>query len=69
MLKGKRIWITLVAISLLVLGTSEWADSDSDKIECLTEQSSQIYLAKGGVQSKGGIPRSQVLLEIFMRPT
>ena len=71
MSQKQRIWIALVALFLFLVGATSWGDSDPDEMECLPEQSSEIYLGEEELSPKGssGVPRNQILLEVFMRPT
>ncbi|MCK4224070.1 MAG: hypothetical protein KAX39_02740 [candidate division Zixibacteria bacterium] len=69
MSQKQRIGVALVALFLFVLCAIVWADSDPGKIECLPEQPSLISLEGDELPFKAGVPRNQILLEIFARTT
>ncbi len=71
MFKKQMTCVTLIALFLFFLSAGALAESDRDKIECLPEQPSLISPESGDFvsQDRYGIPRKQVLLEIFGRPT
>jgi hypothetical protein len=68
----KQITLTaLVALLLLLSAAAGLADSDPGELECIPEQPSGLYPGGDEPSSKGspGVPRNQILLEVFMRPT
>lgn len=66
-----RVLVALVALLLLLSGAAGLADSDPGELECIPEQPSGLYPGVDEPSSKGspGVPRNQILLEVFMRPT
>lgn len=70
MLRKQMIYPTLATLFLLVLNARVLADSQQDQMECLPEQPSLISPESGDLvlSDRYGIPRKQVLLEMFTRP-
>jgi hypothetical protein len=64
---SKKSWIfsTGVMLFILLCFTLSWADSGAVQIKCLPEQPSELTVPGDEIQSKAGVHRNQVLLEIF----
>ncbi len=64
---SKKQWILATGVGLFIMlwFALGWADSDSIQIKCLPEQPSELTVPGDEVQSKAGVHRNQVLLEIF----
>jgi len=64
---SKKQWILTTGLMLfIILGFAlSWADSDTVQIKCLPEQPSDLMVPGDEIQSKAGVHRNQVLLEVF----
>jgi hypothetical protein len=64
---SKKQWIFMSGVMLFILlyFTLSWADSGASPIKCLPEQPSDLTVPGDEFQSKAGVHRNQVLLEIF----
>jgi hypothetical protein len=67
----RTVICSCVFLFFLLLGANVLADDAKEELKCVAEQTSGIY-AEGEDLSPGdkyGVPRKQVLLELFGRPT
>jgi hypothetical protein len=64
---SKKQWILTTGVVLFImLGfVISWADSDLVQIKCLPEQPSELTVPGDEIQSKAGVHRNVVLMEIF----
>ena len=65
MSKKSLIFTTGVVLFILLWFAFSWAESDSIQIKCLPEQPSELTVPGDEIQSKIGVHRNQVLLEVF----
>jgi len=70
MSRMRMIFLTLMGL-LFLAGANAWTQSADDKLECVPEQPSAMYPQSQVVGAKDvyTVPRKQVLLELFERPT
>ena len=54
-----------MVVLILLWFSLSWADSGAVQIKCLPEQPSDLTVQGDEFQSKAGVHRNQVLLEVF----
>lgn len=64
MSKKQGIFTTGVVLFILLWFAFSWANSGSSQIKCLPEQPSELTVPGDEVQSKAGVHRNVVLLEL-----
>lgn len=65
MSQKQRALFALVALSILLLCTTLWADSNPAEIRCIPEQPSYNSPGRDDFLSNAGVRRNKALLEIF----
>lgn len=65
MLSGRKSWIALAGIPLLLFGATALADQGPDEVKCFPDGESSIFIQSDEVASEGRytVPRKQVLME------
>lgn len=68
--KRHRVWTALAVICVVLVSAAVLVDSRPVEIECIPGQPYEQAFEGDELSAKGvGVPRSRVLLEVFVRTT